>query len=115
MTDKIYVDLLLTNAITQNNSHPRIQFFESRSIPILNDTSNYRMSITRFALNTQLLPVFIPSMQSISSSQTIYSISMTYGNNVFQQYMKYMRIFLATSASRGHPTFHAFSQTLFQY
>jgi hypothetical protein len=29
--------------------------------------------------------------------------------------MKYMRIFLATSASRGHPTFHAFSQTLFQY
>ncbi len=87
MSDKIYVDLLLTNSITQNNSHPRIQFYESRSVPIVNDTSNYRMSITRFSLNTQLLPVFIPSM--LTSTQTIYSITMTYGNNVNQQYMKY--------------------------
>ena len=87
MTDKIYVDLLLTNSVTQNASHPRIQFFESRSQPIVQNTSDYRMSITRFSLNTQLLPIFIPTM--ITTTQTIYSITMTYGNSTNQQYMKY--------------------------
>ncbi len=96
MSDKIYVDLLLTNSVTQNSSHPRIQFFESRSQPIVNNTSYYRMSITRFSLNTQLLPVFIPSM--MTSNQAIYSVTMTYGNNTNQQFMRY------TSQNKVLPT-----------
>ena len=87
-SDRIYCDILLSNSITQNNSHPTVQFFESRSSALLNDTTNYKMSIIRFSLNTEMLPIFIPAMQN--TNQTIYSITMEYNGKVQQQYMNYV-------------------------
>ena len=68
------VDLLQNNKIQTNISN-RVQckFELSQSQPILENTTNYELSITRFNIQTDGLPLFIPTM--VDSSETIYIIS----------------------------------------
>ena len=86
--DDIYIDLLLSNSI-QTNSNNRVlaQFSQTSTQPILKSTNDYKLSIIRFYLNTETLPVFIPVMKNAST--TIYSITMEYNNVTHQQYMEF--------------------------
>ncbi len=86
--DDVYIDLLSSN-ILQSNSYSRfpISFIQNQSKPILQSTRGYKLSIIRFSLNTETLPIFIPSMQS--KNTTTYSITMEYNGKQFQQYMNF--------------------------
>ncbi|RZK27131.1 MAG: hypothetical protein EOO43_00585 [Flavobacterium sp.] len=62
---------------------------QTQSQPILKNTNGFKMSIIRFTLNTETLPVFIPTMKSTADSTTIYSFTMDYNGISYQQYMVY--------------------------
>jgi len=84
----IYIDLLLSNSIqTHSNSRVAVSFSQSQSQPVLKSTNGYKLSIIRFSLDTQTLPIFIPTMQS--KDTTIYSISMTLNGVTIQKFMKF--------------------------
>lgn len=86
--EDIYVDLLLTNSIqTKSNERVQVAFNQSESQPILKNTDGYKLSIIRFTLNTETLPIFIPTMRS--DTQTIYSITMSYNGVFYQQFMDF--------------------------
>lgn len=90
LDDKIYVDCNFTNEVNDSTEPARINFFQSRSQPILQDTTNYFLSIIRFQCNTSTLPVFIPVMKNGSSQETAYSITMAYNGKYYQQYMQFI-------------------------
>lgn len=86
-TDK-YVDLLLTNSIqTHSNHRVALNFSQNQSQPVLKSTNGYQLSIIRFLLNTETLPIFIPAMQSTTT--TIYSFTMESHGKQFQQFMQF--------------------------
>jgi hypothetical protein len=85
----IYYDALVSNYYSPNAQIPLI-FTDTRSAPMIKDTTGYSMSIIRFTLDTNSLPLFIPTMQTGSTINTVYSITMSYQNVTFQQYMEYL-------------------------
>lgn len=90
INDDIYVDLLLANSLqTSKNQRVPVQFMQNQSQPILKNTSGYKLSIIRFALDTETLPVFVPIMQPSSTVNTIYSITMQYNGVYYQQFMQF--------------------------
>ena len=86
----IYVDLLLTNAIqSEPNQRVDIKFYLNQSQQILSDTTDYKLSVVRFALNTETLPIFIPQMSDMQTNTTIYSVTMEYNGVSYQQFMNF--------------------------
>lgn len=86
--DEIYLDLLLSNTLqTDSNHRVAVSFMQNQSLPIIKSTTGYHLSIIRFALNTETLPIFIPAMQSRNT--TTYSITMECNGKQFQQYMEF--------------------------
>lgn len=84
----VYIDLLLLNSIQTNSNHRvQVNFMQNSSQPILKSTNGYKLSIIRFALNTETLPIFIPTIQS--KNKTIYSITMGFDGIYFQQFMNF--------------------------
>jgi len=82
------VDLLLTNSIqTHSNQRVALNFIQNQSQPVLKSTNGYQLSIIRFSLNTETLPIFIPVMQSTHT--TIYSVTMEINGKQYQQYMEF--------------------------
>jgi hypothetical protein len=87
----IYIDLLTTNSIqTSANNRVQVSFFQNFTQPILKDTTGYKFSIVRFVVNTENLPVFIPSITNGTNDQTIYSITMEYNGIYSQTYMTWI-------------------------
>ena len=91
--NNIYIDLLLTNSVqTEPNERVAFKFFLNQSQDILRDTTNYKLSVIRFSLNTETLPVFIPQMSE--NNTTIYAITMefngitVYCKNIWNLYLK---------------------------
>ena len=76
----------LPNNRSQNNKSERVQckFELSHSQPILENTTKFESSITRFNIQTCGLPVFIPSVNN-SSSETVYVISFQNNGIVYNQ------------------------------
>ena len=87
--ENIYVDLLLTNSVqSEPNNRVAVDFYLNQSQPILRDTTGYKLSVIRFSLNTETLPIFIPQMSD--EDITIYSVTMEYNGNTYQQYMNFI-------------------------
>ena len=87
----IYIDLLLSNSVqTSPNDRVPVKFNLSQSQPILRDSTGYLLSVIRFSLNTETLPIFIPQMSDNGDESTIYSCTMEYNGTVFQKYMLWM-------------------------
>ena len=90
-TNECYIDMHMTN-IEQNSSTERVktEFKQLSSQVLIKDTTNYKLSIIRFVLNSEGLPIFIPTMQSATDKvNTTYSITMEYNGQYYQQYMLY--------------------------
>jgi hypothetical protein len=88
INNDVYVDLLLSNTIkTDSNHRVAVSFMQNPSLPILKSTSGYNLSIIRFALNTETLPIFIPAMQTRTT--TTYSVTMECNGKQYQQYMEF--------------------------
>jgi hypothetical protein len=85
----IYYDALISNYNSPNSQIPLI-FSDTRSAPLIKNTTGYAMSIIRFTLDTNALPIFIPTMQNGSTTNTVYSITLSYQNVNYQQYMQFI-------------------------
>lgn len=74
----VYFDVLATNAGGQDTGTPPILTFnQTRAVPIINNTGDYNMSITRFSLDTPRLPILAvqPKNQTpFIPDETIYTI-----------------------------------------
>jgi hypothetical protein len=111
--DYLYYDLLVSNL---NNDTavlpPPLQFMETRSIPILKNTEDYDLSITRFQLSTTCLPVVRPTIQPNQSDKdlTAYVVSIACAyNGVDYTYSQNVR-FVPQNLAAGIPV--APSQTV---
>jgi len=86
--EEVYLDLLLSNTVqTDSNHRVAVSFNQNQSLPIIRSTTGYKLSIIRFALNTETLPIFIPAMQS--KNVTTYSVTMECNGKQYQQYMAF--------------------------
>jgi hypothetical protein len=76
----IYYDLVVTNLKSETTEPVPIQFNENRNKSILHNTGEYDLSIVRFSVDTQTLPVWIPEIQSNQGDRdlTIYSVTLSY-------------------------------------
>jgi hypothetical protein len=84
---RIYYDIQVTNIESSTSQPPILYFNESRNVPFINVPEDYYMSIIRFTLDTQTLPIFIPTIQTnpvynptLDLNKTIYSFQFSYGN-----------------------------------
>jgi len=80
LVDKLYYDITFTNLASDQTISPIVNFNETRSLPFINDPEQYYLSIIRFSLDTDSLPLFIPTIQinQPDINLTIYSVSMSY-------------------------------------
>jgi hypothetical protein len=78
--DNIYYDLVITNFKSETTEPQKIYFNENRTNPIINNSGDYKLSIVRFSVDTQALPLFIPEIQPNQDDPnlTVYSVSMSY-------------------------------------
>lgn len=76
--DNVYLDLIVTNLKSSTTAPVAINFNENRNSPVINNTGRYNLSIVRFSLETQTLPVFIPVIQPNQGDRnlTIYSVTL---------------------------------------
>ena len=80
--DKVYYDITVSNLATINTPPPQLYFNETRNNPFVYDPESYYLSIVRFSLDTQTLPIFVPEIQPDQPDRdlTIYSVSLTWTN-----------------------------------
>lgn len=85
--DNVYLDLNITNLKSANTNPVPINFNENRNSPVVSNSGMYNLSIVRFSLETQTLPIFIPIIASTDPTTglpntdpnlTIYSVTMSY-------------------------------------
>lgn len=91
--DKIYYDITISNLQNSTTAGPNIYFNETRNSPFILDPSSYYLSIVRFTLDTNTLPVIQPDIQPTPNSNvnlTSYSITLEWSNPVapFQTFLE---------------------------
>ncbi len=88
---------MISNISSNSNQPVIVNYKDSRTIPLIKNTTGYELSIIRFTVDTTVVPVFIPVIQQNQSdvNLTIYSITLSYtdiGSGVtynFQQFIEY--------------------------
>ena len=103
-SDLLYFDLLITNVDTIYKAPKPVYFNETRTTPYLYDPEQYEMSVVRFNLDTQTLPVIIPPIipagplnnnypetpsPNGDPNKTLYAVSMTYGPYIVEEYVMF--------------------------
>jgi len=78
--DKLYYDITFTNLAQDQTVSPVVNFTETRNTPFILDPEQYYLSIIRFSLDCNSLPMFIPSIQpdQPNINLTTYYISLSY-------------------------------------
>lgn len=76
----VYVDINLVNADQINREPIPLVFTEQRNNPILNNPSDYFLSVTRFSLETASLPLLLPQVElnQPNPDKLVYSFTMSY-------------------------------------
>jgi hypothetical protein len=76
----IYYDVCVSNLQSTTISPKIFQYNDTRTVPFIKNPEDYVMSIVRFTLDTNSLPVFIPQIQTDQADRdlTIYSITLAY-------------------------------------
>jgi hypothetical protein len=82
--DKVYYDITISNLANVNTGPPPLYFNETRNSPFVLDPESYYLSIVRFTLDTNTLPVITPEIQIDQSDRnlTVYSITLDWDNPV---------------------------------
>lgn len=84
--DKVYYDITISNLQNTATAPPVLYFNETRNSPFVLDPESYYLSIVRFTLDTNTLPIITPEIQPAPNSNlnlTTYSITMDWDNPVF--------------------------------
>jgi hypothetical protein len=92
-SDKIYYDITISNLQNTTTAPPVIYFNETRNSPFILDPQSYYLSIVRFTLDTNTLPVIQPDIQPSPNSNvnlTTYSITLEWSNPIapFQTFVQ---------------------------
>lgn len=83
--DQIYYDITISNLQNETSVPPNLYFNETRNTPFVTDPESYYLSIVRFTLDTNTLPIITPEIQRAPNSNrdlTIYSITLEWTNPV---------------------------------
>jgi hypothetical protein len=91
--DKVYYDITISNLQNATTSPPTLYFNETRNSPFVLDPQSYYLSIVRFTLDTNTLPIIAPDIQPAPNSNvnlTSYSITLEWQNPVapFQTFVQ---------------------------
>ena len=95
--DKNYFDITISNLNTIDVKPPILYFNETRNSPFVLDPESYYLSIVRFSLDTNTLPIIIPTIQPNQNdvNLTIYSITLNWTDPVslttftYQSFLEY--------------------------
>jgi hypothetical protein len=76
--DNVYLDVIMTNVLGNTTPYVPINYTENRTNPIVSNTGDYNVSVVRFSLESQTLPVFIPLIEPNqgNTNLTAYQITM---------------------------------------
>jgi hypothetical protein len=95
--DNVYFDILMTNNIQSNKAPIPAYYSATRTKPLLEDTTDYALSIIRFSLDTPYLPIWSPQIQpnQDNANLTTYSITLSYTDSsnqtiAYQQYIQFI-------------------------
>ena len=83
--NKVYYDITISNLDTVDSVPPVLYFNETRNSPFILDPESYNLSIVRFTLDTNTLPIIQPEIQPSPNSNvnlTSYSITLEWTNPV---------------------------------
>jgi len=88
--DKVYYDITISNLANTDSVPPVLYFNETRNSPFVIDPESYYLSIVRFTLDTNTLPVITPEIQIDQPNRdlTVYSVTLEWDNPVapFQKF-----------------------------
>ena len=84
---EVYYDIQINNAISQGNDTKRLQFQETRNLPIIKNSSDYSLSIVRFQLDTYSLPSWIPEIEpnQVNVNKMVDAITLEYDGDIVTQ------------------------------
>lgn len=84
--DKVYYDINIANVLSQTSQPPVVSFREQRQNAFVNNSGDYYLSIIRFQVDTNALPLFIPEIVPNQSNinLTVYSVTLSYLGNDYQ-------------------------------
>ncbi|NBP02241.1 MAG: hypothetical protein EBU90_19385 [Proteobacteria bacterium] len=82
--DKVYYDITVSNLGETTNLPRPLYFNETRNSPFVLDPASYYLSIVRFTLDTNTLPLFIPEIQPDQSNRNLtnYSVTLSWTNPI---------------------------------
>ena len=91
LPEKLYYDVLVSNLLNKTTVPPQLIFNQTRSTPYLKKPDEYLMSIVRWTLDTQSLPIFRPTIKPDSEdvNETIYSITLEYNGKFFKKFINF--------------------------
>ena len=77
-----YIDLYAVNTNNINVLPVPVSFNQTRNLPFIDNPSEYKLSVIRFNLDSQSLPVFAPTIQynQTDRDKTIYGVTLSYTN-----------------------------------
>ena len=90
--ENVYLDIMTTNVLGNRTEPLPISFNENRTTPILDNAGDYCMSVVRFSLDTQTLPVFIPLINTAGNdpNETVYYVSMEWNDITYNQAIEWI-------------------------
>ena len=90
-SNRIYYDVIVSNLNNETVQPPILYFNQTRSTPYLTNPKDYNMSIVRWTLDTQSLPIFRPTIKptTTDANETIYSITLKYGSSIVEKFIIY--------------------------
>lgn len=102
--DYIHYDLQTKSIASTTTEARQVVFEDIRNTPIISNSSEYKLSITRFQTDTTLLPVFIPTieLEQDDPDLTILSVTLQKGSNIIQRPIIWEPEF--TSVTKPPPT-----------
>lgn len=88
----IYYNVLIPNTIRNNPSTNAIdcKYTETRTPPLLFNPEDWYISIIRFLVPAQLIPIFIFDAPSALDPISPYSVTLSFGGNDYQQFLQYV-------------------------
>ena len=114
--DKVYYDITISNLGLETSAPQPLYFNETRNSPFILNPESYYLSIVRFTLDTNTLPVITPEIQPNQGNLnlTVYSVTLKWTNPVapfqtftqqtFLQYVPQNQSALVPSPPNSYPT-----------
>jgi hypothetical protein len=105
--NKLYYDITISNLAATNTPAPPLYFNETRNSPFVLDPESYYLSIVRFTLDTNTLPVIQPDIQPNQANRNLtnYSITLEWDNPVapFQRFVQQTFLIYVPQNQQANP------------